>query len=100
MVVNHVIMYPAVMQHRAPVSAFGYVQGSLLDGLKVSVLPVSVVVVERWNGKWSRIINNNDLCSSSSFLFSSLSLAWIYYVLDSIFIHINVKENNSDAFFT
>ena len=40
--------------HRALVPAFGYVQASVMDGLKVSVMPFSVVVDERWNGKCSR----------------------------------------------
>ena len=45
-VIVDVVLYPEVVLHRAPVPAFGYVQVSVLDGWKVSVLPVSVVVDE------------------------------------------------------
>ena len=46
----NVVLYPAVLLHRAPVPAFGLVQVSVVDGWKVSVLPFSVVD-EGWNGK-------------------------------------------------
>ena len=41
-----VVLYPAVLLHRAPVPAFGYVQVSVVEGWKVNVLPFSVVVDE------------------------------------------------------
>ena len=53
LIVN-VVLYLAVMLHRARVPAFGKVQVSVVDGWKVCVLPFSVVVDEGWVGKCSR----------------------------------------------
>ena len=53
-VIVDIVLYPAVVLHRAPVQAFGYVQVSVVDVWKVRVLPFSVVVDEGWNGKCSR----------------------------------------------
>ena len=53
-VVVNVVLYPAVMQHPAPVATLSKVQVSVMEWWKLSVLPFSVVVEEAWNGKCSR----------------------------------------------
>ena len=45
-VIVDVVLYPAVVLHRAPVPAFVWVQVSVMNGWKVSVLQFSVVVDE------------------------------------------------------
>ena len=53
-VIVNIVLYPAVVLHRATIPAFGQVLVSVMEGWRVSMLPFSVVVDEEWNGKCSQ----------------------------------------------